>query len=66
MTALTTNLDHQLEQAPELRKLACEVILAEGLRDLTMAQRRSQSSAAIIPPKLISPKKDTLATSAIQ
>jgi len=37
--SLTTNLDHQLEQAPELRKLAYEVIVAEGLRDLTMAQR---------------------------
>lgn len=36
---LTTNLDHQLEQAPELRKLAYEVVVAEGLRDLTMAQR---------------------------
>jgi hypothetical protein len=33
--SLTTNLDHQLEQAPELRKLAYEVIVAEGLRDLT-------------------------------
>src|SRR6266852_4217459 len=37
--SLTNNLDHQLEQAPELRKLAYEVILAEGLRYLTMAQR---------------------------
>src|SRR6267378_3318872 len=37
--SLTTNLDHQLEHAPELRKLAYEVIVAEGLRDLTMAQR---------------------------
>ena len=37
--SLTTNLDHQLEQAPELRNLAYEVIVAEGLRDLTMAQR---------------------------
>jgi len=37
--SLTTNLDHQLEQARELRKLAYDVILAEGLRDLTMAQR---------------------------
>jgi hypothetical protein len=32
--SLTTNLDHQFEQAPELRKLANEVIVAEGLRDL--------------------------------
>ena len=39
IVALTTNLNHQLEQAPELRKLAYEVIVAEGLRDLTMAQR---------------------------
>src|SRR6266478_331204 len=38
-TALTTNLDHQLEQARELRKLAYDIIVAEGLRDLTMAQR---------------------------
>jgi hypothetical protein len=37
--SLTTNLSHQLEQAPELRKLAYEVIVAEGFRDLTMAQR---------------------------
>jgi hypothetical protein len=37
--SLTSNLDHQLEQAPELRKLAYEVIVAEGLRDLTMALR---------------------------
>jgi hypothetical protein len=37
--SLTTNLDHQLEQASELRKLAYEVIVAEDLRDLTMAQR---------------------------
>ena len=37
--SLTTNLNHQLEQAPELRKLAYEVIVAEGLRDLTRAQR---------------------------
>jgi Family of unknown function (DUF5677) len=37
--SLTTNLEHQLEQAPELRKLAYAVIVAEGLRDLTMAQR---------------------------
>jgi hypothetical protein len=37
--SLTTNLDHQLEQAPELRKLAYEVIVAEGVRDLTTAQR---------------------------
>jgi hypothetical protein len=36
---LTTNLAHQLEQAPELRKLAYEVIVAEGLRDLSVAQR---------------------------
>ena len=39
--SLTTNLNHQLEQAPELRKLAYEMIVAEGLRDLTMAQRIS-------------------------
>lgn len=37
--SLTTNLDHQLEQARELRKLAYDVVLAEGLRDFTMAQR---------------------------
>jgi hypothetical protein len=37
--SLTTNLDHQIEQASELRKLAYEVTVAEGLRDLTMAQR---------------------------
>jgi Family of unknown function (DUF5677) len=37
--SLTTNLEHQLEQAHELRKLAYEVIVAEGLRDLTRAQR---------------------------
>jgi hypothetical protein len=36
---LTTNIDHQIEQAPELRKLAYEVIVTDGLRDLTMAQR---------------------------
>ncbi len=36
--SLTTNIDHQLEQAPELRKLAYEVIVAEGVRDLTTAQ----------------------------
>src|SRR5258707_6967101 len=38
-TSLTTNLDHQLEHSPELRKLAYEAIVVEGLRDLTMAQR---------------------------
>lgn len=37
--SLTTNLGHQLEQASELRNLAYEVILAEGVRDLTLAQR---------------------------
>lgn len=37
--SLTTDLGHQFEQAAELRKLAYEVIVAEGLRDLTMAQR---------------------------
>jgi len=35
----TANLEHQLEQAPELRKLGIRVILVEGLRDLTTAQR---------------------------
>jgi Family of unknown function (DUF5677) len=39
--SLTTNLNHQFQQAPELRKLAYEVIVAEGLRDLTMAQHIS-------------------------
>jgi hypothetical protein len=38
-SSLTTNLDHQLEHSPELRKLAYEAIVVEGLRDLTMAQR---------------------------
>jgi Family of unknown function (DUF5677) len=37
--SLTTNLDHQLEQARELRNLAYAVIIVEGVRDLTMAQR---------------------------
>jgi len=37
--SLTTNLDHQLEQAPELRNLAYSVIVAEGLRDLKTEQR---------------------------
>jgi hypothetical protein len=37
--SLTSNLDHQLEQASELRKLAYEVIVVEDLRDLEMAQR---------------------------
>jgi hypothetical protein len=30
VVSLTNNLDHQLEQAPELRKLAYEVIVAKA------------------------------------
>ena len=37
--SLTTNLDHPLEQAPELRNLAYAVVVAEGVPDLTMEQR---------------------------
>ncbi len=39
IVSLTTNLNRQLEQALELRKLAYKVTVTEGLRDLTMAQR---------------------------
>jgi hypothetical protein len=35
----TANLDHQLGQASEFRKLAYQVMVAEGLSDLMMAQR---------------------------
>jgi len=35
---LTTNLDHQLEHAPEIRKLAYEVIVADGIRDLKIQE----------------------------
>ena len=37
--ALTTNISHQLEHAPELRKLAYEVIVVEHKRDFTQPQR---------------------------
>jgi len=37
--SLTTNLDHQLEQAPEIRDLAYAVIVADGIRDLKIEQR---------------------------
>lgn len=37
--SLTANLGHQLEQAPELRNLAYAIIMAEGVRDLTLTQR---------------------------
>jgi hypothetical protein len=37
--SLTTNLDHQLEQAPELRKLGYEVIVTEGRRDVFFSFR---------------------------
>src|SRR5262249_2121464 len=35
---LTKDFDHQLGQASELRQLAYQVIVAEGLHDLTIAQ----------------------------
>jgi Family of unknown function (DUF5677) len=37
--SLTTNLDHQLEQAPKLRDLAYSVIVADGLLDLKTEHR---------------------------
>ncbi len=37
--SLTTNLDHQFEQARELRNLAYTVILVDGVRDSKMEQR---------------------------
>lgn len=36
--SLTTNLDHQLREAAELRKLAYEIIIAEHRREFTRAQ----------------------------
>ena len=35
---LTTNLDHQLEHAPEIRNLAYEIIVADGIRDLKIQE----------------------------
>ena len=37
--SLTSNLEHQLQQASELRNLAYVVIVAEGVCDLTIEQR---------------------------
>jgi hypothetical protein len=37
--SLTTDLNHQLEQAPELRNLAYAVIVADGIRDLKIEHR---------------------------